>query len=39
MINPQSERERSELLSDSDSDLGSEDDDLKEPEAKGWFIL
>ena len=37
-INPHvSERERSELLNDSDSELGSEDDDLKEPEAKRWF--
>ena len=33
-----SERERSKLLSDSDSDLGSNDEDLKEPDAKKQFV-
>ena len=38
-INPHVlERERSELLSDSDSDLGSEDEDLKVPDAKKRFM-
>ena len=33
-----SERERSKLLSDSGSDLGSDDEDLKEPDAKKRFV-
>ena len=33
-----SERELSELLSNSDSELGSDDEDLKEPDATKRFV-